>query len=99
MMITVNDVAAKPFEPQHKFDQTVDRSNTDFANMLHNAIKRVDSLEKAAEASAIALAAGDVDNLHQVMIDAQKAEIALQFTLQIRNKIIDAYNEVMRMQI
>jgi flagellar hook-basal body complex protein FliE len=99
MVITNNGVTAKLVRPQHGLDQTVDRSNMDFADMLYNAIKSVDSLEKAAEASAIALAVGDVDNLHQVMIDAQKAEIALQFTLQIRNKIIDAYNEVMRMQI
>jgi len=33
------------------------------------------------------------------MIAAQKADIAIQFTLQIRNKILDAYNEIMRMQI
>jgi flagellar hook-basal body complex protein FliE len=44
-------------------------------------------------------AAGRTDNIHQVMIAAEKSDIALQFTMQIRNKILDAYNEIMRMQI
>ena len=41
-------------------------------------------------------AAGKTD---KVLIAVEKADIALQFTLQVRNKIIDAYNEIMRMQI
>lgn len=47
----------------------------------------------------MALATGEIQNLHQVTIDSLKAEIALQFTLQIRNKVIESYQEIMRMQI
>ena len=42
---------------------------------------------------------GKTNNLHQVMIAGEKADIALQLTMQIRNKILDAYNEIMRMQV
>jgi len=56
-------------------------------------------LELESQALANAFALGKTDNIHQVMIAAEKADIALQFTLQIRNKILDAYNEIMRMQI
>jgi len=40
-----------------------------------------------------------MENLHSVMIDLEKADIALQFTLQVRNRIMEAYNEIMRMQL
>ncbi|ABN51702.1 MAG TPA: flagellar hook-basal body complex protein FliE [Hungateiclostridium thermocellum] len=70
-----------------------------FSDYLKNAIKQVDELEKQSKAVAEDFAAGKTDNIHEVMIAAQKADIAIQFTLQIRNKILDAYNEIMRMQI
>jgi len=70
-----------------------------FSDYLKNAIKHVDELEKQSKAVAEDFAAGKTDNIHEVMIAAQKADIAIQFTLQIRNKILDAYNEIMRMQI
>ncbi|MBA1333849.1 MAG: Flagellar hook-basal body complex protein FliE [Firmicutes bacterium] len=70
-----------------------------FSDYLKKAIAEVDAMQKESDASSMALATGDLDYLHRVMIDAEKAEIALQFTLQVRNKIIDAYQEIMRMQI
>ncbi len=70
-----------------------------FAKHLSKALGQLDELQKQSDISAVELATGDVQNLHQVMIDTEKAEIALQFTLQIRNKIIEAYQEIMRMQI
>ncbi len=70
-----------------------------FSQYLNEAVNKVNELQKAADNSAIALATGEMQNLHQVTIDSLKAEIALQFTLQIRNKVIEAYQEIMRMQI
>jgi flagellar hook-basal body complex protein FliE len=78
-------------------DKTADGQG--FADYLTGALGKLDELQRQADISSIGLATGDIQNLHQVMIDTQKAEIALQFTLQIRNKIIDAYQEIMRMQI
>ncbi|MFB4475749.1 flagellar hook-basal body complex protein FliE, partial [Oceanobacillus caeni] len=46
-----------------------------------------------------ALASGNIDDLHDVMITAQKASITLETTVQIQKKVIDAYNEIMRMQV
>lgn len=70
-----------------------------FGQYLTEALNKVNALQKAADNSAMALATGEIQNLHQVTIDSLKAEIALQFTLQIRNKVIEAYQEIMRMQI
>jgi len=70
-----------------------------FAAYLKDALTKVRDLEKESNALTEAFAAGTTDNIHQVLIAAEKAEIALQFTMQIRNKILDAYNEIMNMPI
>lgn len=70
-----------------------------FANYLKEALTKTSDLEKESTALTEAFAAGKTDNIHQVLIAAEKAEVALQFTMQIRNKIMDAYSEIMKMQI
>ncbi|MGE5329239.1 MAG: flagellar hook-basal body complex protein FliE [Deltaproteobacteria bacterium] len=70
-----------------------------FGEMLNSAINNVNQAQKASDQMSSLLAAGKIDDLHTVMIEGAKAELALQFTLQVRNKILDAYNEIMRMQM
>jgi len=70
-----------------------------FGEMLKKAIDDVNTLQKQAEEAKVKLAAGEVDDLHSVMIAGEKAGLALQFTIQVRNKVIEAYQEVMRMQV
>jgi len=70
-----------------------------FAEYLKDAIDSANSLILESEKLSEEFAAGKTDNIHQVLIAAEKADIAFQFTMQIRNKILDAYNEIMRMQI
>lgn len=45
------------------------------------------------------LAAGDATNLHQVMIDLEQAKVSLQLVMQVRNHLLDAYHELMQMQM
>jgi flagellar hook-basal body complex protein FliE len=70
-----------------------------FRELLVEELQKVNSLQKNSEYLNSKLILGEVENIHQVMIAAEKADLALQLTLQIRNKILDAYNEIMRMQI
>lgn len=70
-----------------------------FQSMLSDAIDQASQTEAEDNAGAQALVTGDVNNLADSLIQSQKAEIALDLTVQIRNKVIDAYNEVMRMQV
>ncbi len=81
-----------------KNDKT-EESAQSFGDYLKDALNRVNDMQLDADNAAEDFAAGKTDNIHQVMIAAEKADIALQFTMQIRNKILDAYNEIMRMQI
>ena len=70
-----------------------------FACYLNNAISKTNEMIIQADNISNQFAAGKTDDIHKVLIAVEKADIALQFTLQVRNKIIDAYNEIMRMQV
>jgi len=74
-------------------------NNISFGEMLKNNIEKVNQLQIESQNLNNQLVTGNIDNVHQVVIASQKAELALQFTIQIRNKILDAYNEIMRMSI
>lgn len=81
------------------FETAHTEKTTSFQDMLSNAIKNVDSLEKASEDYSVKLASGQLDNIHEAMIAAQKADVSMQYMIQIRNKVLDAYREITRMQI
>ena len=70
-----------------------------FTDLLRQSITKVNGLQMDADDWATRFAAGETDNIHQVMIAAQKAEISLQLATAVRSKIMDAYTEIMRMQI
>lgn len=70
-----------------------------FGEYLQNALGEVNSLQHESENMGKALAAGRVEDISQVMIAAEKADIALQLTLAVRNKAVEAYQEIMRMQV
>ena len=70
-----------------------------FADTLKTAIGSVNELQKDADTKIQRLATGQSTNLHETMIAVEKADIALRLMLQVRNKVIEAYQEVMRMQV
>lgn len=74
-------------------------SQKSFADTLNEAINNVNQLQKASDKGMQDLATGRTDNIADVMIASEKADIALKLMVQVRNKIIDAYQEVMKMQV
>lgn len=74
-------------------------SGKSFADTLKDAVTNVNELQKTADKAAQDLATGRTDNVADVMIAAEKADIAVKLMMQVRNKIIDAYQEVMKMQV
>ena len=70
-----------------------------FGDTIKKAISDVNGAQQGADSLAAKLAAGDAVEVHQAMIAMQKASMALQFTVQVRNKVIEAYQEIMRMQV
>ena len=70
-----------------------------FADTLNDAIQNVNELQKSSDKAMQNLATGRTDNVAEVMITAEKADIALKLMVQVRNKIIDAYQDIMKMQV
>lgn len=82
-------------QPIHKTNET----NTDFKSVLKDALNKVSKAEHEANAMQQMMMEGKVEDLHQVMIASQKASIMVEAAVQVQQKVIDAYNEVMRMQV
>ncbi|NLJ33650.1 MAG: flagellar hook-basal body complex protein FliE [Firmicutes bacterium] len=72
-----------------------------FAHMLKNSISKTNQLLQASDAANRNLAQGqiEIEDLHQVVLAGEKAELSLLLTVQVRNKIIEGYQELMRMQV
>ena len=70
-----------------------------FGRFLSEAISEADTRDKEAETSVAQLAGGSQVDLHQTMIALEKVDVAFQLLMQVRNKIIAAYEEISRMQV
>ena len=70
-----------------------------FMSYLKEALGEVDALQKDASFSANNLVLGEEEYLHNTMIAYEKANLALQLTIEVRNKIVEAYQEIMRIQM
>ena len=72
---------------------------TGFVKALGDTLREANSLQNQAARSGEALARGEDINLHQVMVETQEASLAFQLTVALRNKVLEAYQEILRMQV
>lgn len=70
-----------------------------FTAVLERTLDGVNRLEKAAEAKATALARGATDDLHGTMITSKEADIAMKLTGTVRNRLLDAFHELWRINL
>jgi len=70
-----------------------------FADIFNESLNSAGIADQIDKGSSLELMMGQSDDLSGLLIDMQKAELSLQLALQLRNKVIDAYNEVMRMSV
>ncbi len=82
-----------------KTQRTGKADDTGFADTFREALQGINELQKNAAATGEQFVRGEITDLHQVMIDAEKARIGLELMLEIRNKLIEGYQELMRMQL
>lgn len=75
------------------------RKDSGFAATLSQALARADAPARSAEESVNTLMAGKAESPHDVMIRMEEAHLALLWTVQVRNRVMDAYNEIMRMPL
>lgn len=70
-----------------------------FVDQLEKGIRAVDAEIQKAEGLPADMVSGKVDDFHEVAVQLKQAEISFRFAMEVRNKLIDAYREVMRMNV
>ncbi len=70
-----------------------------FIDTLKESIDKVNEIQKTADGAVEDLAVGNTQNIHSTMIAMEKADLSFQLMMQVRNKLVSAYEEIMRMQV
>ena len=73
-------------------------SQTGFHDMLNDLVHQVDALQKNADASINGLVSGATTNVHDVTVKMAEAGVAFDLMMQVRNKLLDAYQQIIKMQ-
>lgn len=70
-----------------------------FADILRNSVEQVNTHQAQADTAIKELVAGRSKNIHETMLAIERADSSLKLMMQVRNKVLDAYREIMRMQV
>jgi flagellar hook-basal body complex protein FliE len=105
--MTVPITAVSPLGPEFKIstprasgtDGAEGGTGADFGKALMQSLSKLDDLQKSADAQSQALATGKAEDITQVVLEVERASLSLQLASQVRNRAVDAYHEIFRMQI
>jgi flagellar hook-basal body complex protein FliE len=78
---------------------TVSESGDGFGSLIKDAVESIDNSQKSADQEIARAVSGESPDLHKTIIALQTADLKFQLGLQVRNKLIGAYEEIMRMQV
>jgi flagellar hook-basal body complex protein FliE len=87
------------YPPKNSDNNAVAKSSAGFDDMLSSMISKVNDSQLAGDQAVTQLQSGDAKHLHEVMIAVEEADISLRMLVQMRNKALTAYEEIMRMQV
>lgn len=87
---------SKGIEVDKKSIEVADKS---FGDILSNTITEVNKIQKNSDLAIAEMVAGDKKNIHETMIRLEEADISFRLMMKVRNKILEAYKEVMRMNV
>jgi len=79
--------------------QSQPQASSNFGEMLTRAISETNEAQLGADKAVTDLSTGRSDNLHEVMLAMEEADISMRMLVQMRNKVVDAYQEIIRMQV
>lgn len=85
----------REFQQQSPSGQSIDN----FSGMLSRAIEQVNLDQVQADQAIKEMVSGRNKNIHETMLAVEKADMSLKMLMQVRNKVLDAYREIMRMQV
>ena len=78
---------------------TTNAQSINFNEILNNALDNVNQKQIDAETATQSLITGDAQDIHQVLLSTEEARLSLELASQIRNKLVDAYQEISKIQI
>ena len=88
-----------PISNTQKESGKVGENKGSFGDLLKNKIEEINKLQSDADSAIAKVALSDSGSIHEAMIALEKASISFRTMMQVRNKILEAYQEVMRMQV
>jgi len=97
--ITLQNLPNAVSAPASKAGRVEEEQAGGFGQMLKDSMAKVNSLHLEADQAIQDLAAGKATDIHKTMIAMEKAEVSFQLMMQVRNKVVAAYQEIMRMQV
>ncbi len=98
MITKLNPIVLKPINTVNQVE-SAPIAGGNFEKALGEALNKVNEVQLASAELDGRLAAGQLEYLHQAMVMSEKASLALQLTMQLRNKALEAYQEIMRTQL
>jgi len=93
----LTDPAGQLQKVQQPFRQ--EKSGNSFGSILKDAVNEVSQMQAQADQSVVKMQVQESGSLHEVMIALEKADVSFRTMLQVRNKVLDAYQEIMRMSV
>lgn len=99
MSLPISSISLPQQIPQINPAQPVAPGSGEFQNVLQSAIQQVESSRTSADAAVKGFLAGDNQELHSTILATQNAELQFDLFMQVRNKVVSAYEEIMRMQL
>ncbi len=97
MNSNINTSSINSLSNSDKPSNAVDEgSDLGFKEIFRDVINNVEETEAVTKMDAYKLSIGEMDDMHTMIINAAKADVALQTMVQLRNKFLDAYSEIMR---
>ncbi len=94
-----SDAVARVQRGPESAPSTSEASPSSFSSSLVDGIKDVDAQVKRADTLVEGVVSGQMQNFHEVAAALKQSELSLKFALEVRNKFIDAYREIMRMSV
>ncbi len=94
---SISDISSQTVKPAGS--NAVGQAASGFGDVLKTMLDKVNETQTAGEQATKNLQSGDAKHLHEVMIAVEEADVSLRMLVQMRNKALTAYEEIMRMQI
>ncbi len=104
-MNSINTSSFKQIDPDlglrqsNLTSESTEAKGSTFFDALQNSMSEVNQSQLESDSAVKDLIAGKTKNLHETMLQLQKADLSLKTMMQVRNKILEAYKEIMKMQV